>query len=84
MKKNPEFDETMGSYDRIEFCKLVRLYLLDFLTKKFGKQNIHLYRDNGFENSYFKSCFENISGLESQKIKKKNLQKQWIKHNSRV
>ena len=53
MKKNPEFDETMGSYDGIEFCKLVRLYLLDFLTKKFGKQNIHLYRDNSFKKSFF-------------------------------
>ena len=38
----------MGTYDGTESYKLVRLYLLDFLTKKFGKQNIHLYRDYGF------------------------------------
>ena len=49
MKKNPEFDDTIRSYDGIEFSKLVRLYLLDFLTKEFGKQYIHLCKDNGFE-----------------------------------
>ena len=54
MKKNPEFDDIICSYDGIEFSKLVRLYLLDFLTKEFGKQNIHLCKDNGFENSFFK------------------------------
>ena len=54
MKKNPEFDDIICSHDAIEFSKLVRLYLLDFLTKEFGKQNIHLCKDNGFENSFFK------------------------------
>ena len=53
MKKNPEFDDTIRSYNGIEFSKLVRLYLLDFLTKESGKQNIHLCKDNGFENSFF-------------------------------
>ena len=53
-KDNPEFDVTMGSYDDAELCELVRLYLLDLLTKEFGKQNISLYRDDGL------SCFENI------------------------
>ena len=28
-----------------ELCKLVGLYLLDLLTKKYSKQNIGLYRD---------------------------------------
>ena len=55
-KDNPEFDVTMGSYDGAELCELVGLYLLDLLTKEFGKQNIGLYRDDGL------SCFENISG----------------------
>ena len=32
-------------------------------TKEFGKQNIDLYRDDGL------SCFENISGPDSEKIK---------------
>ena len=64
-KDNPEFDVTMGSYDGAELCELVVLYLLDLLTKGFGKQNIGLYRDDGL------SCFENISGPDSEKIKKK-------------
>ena len=63
-KDNPEFDVTMGSYDGAELCELVGLYLLDLLTKEFGKQNIGLYRDDGL------SCFENISGPDSEKIKK--------------
>ena len=62
---NPEFDVSMGSYDGAELCELVGLYLLDLLTKEFGKQNIGLYRDDGL------SCFENISGPDSEKIKKK-------------
>ena len=37
---NSEFDVTMGSYDGAELCDLVGLYLLDLLTKEFGKQNI--------------------------------------------
>ena len=64
-KDNPEFDVTMGSYDGAELCELVGLYLLDLITKEFGKQNIGLYRDDGL------SCFENISGPDSEKIKKK-------------
>lgn len=57
MSKNPEFDETMFSYEDIEFWKLVRLYLLDFPTTKIGKPNIYFYRDNGFENSFFFKLF---------------------------
>ena len=41
------------------------LYLLNLLTNEFGKHNISLYRDDGL------SCFQNISGPESEKIKKK-------------
>ena len=54
----------MGSYDSAELCELVGLYLLVLLTKKLGKQNVGLYRDDGL------SCFENISGPDSEKIKK--------------
>ena len=64
-KDNSEFDVTMGSYDGAELCELVGSYLLDLITKEFGKQNIGLYRDDGL------SCFENISGPDSEKIKKK-------------
>ena len=66
-KDNPEFDVTMGSYDGAELCELAGLYVLDLLTKDSGKQNIGLYRDDGL------SCFENISGRDSEKIKKKLL-----------
>ena len=65
LKKDPEFDVTMGRYDGAELCELVGLYLLDLLTKEFGKQNIGFYRDDGL------SCFENISGPDLDKIKKK-------------
>ena len=63
-KDNPEFPATMGNYNGAELCELVRLYLLDLLTKEFGKQNIGLCRDDGL------SCFENMSGPDSEKIKK--------------
>ena len=56
---------TMGNYDGAGLRELVCSYLLDPLTKEFGKQNIGLYRDDGL------SCFENISGPDSEKIKKK-------------
>ena len=52
--------------DGTELCELVGFYLLDLLAKKFDKQNISLYRDDGL------SCFENICP-DSQKIKKKKI-----------
>ena len=64
-KDNPEFDVTMGSYDGAELFELFGLYLVALLTKEFGKQNISLYRDDAL------SCFKNISGLHSGKIKEK-------------
>ena len=64
-KDNPDFDVTMGSYDGAEVSELVGLYLLNLLTNEFGKHNIGLYRDDDL------SCFQNISGPNSEKIKKK-------------
>ena len=64
-KDNIDFDVTMGSYDGADVCELVGLYLLNLLTNEFGKHNIGLYRDDGL------SCFQNISGPDSEKIKKK-------------
>ena len=64
-KDNSDFDVTMGSYDGAELCELVGRYLLNLLTNEFGKNNIGLYRDDGL------SCFQNISGPGSEKIKKK-------------
>ena len=64
-KDNPDFDVTVGSYDGPEVCELVGLYLLNLLTNEFGKHNMGLYRDDSL------SCFQNISGPDSEKIKKK-------------
>ena len=41
-------DVTMGSFDGAEICKLVGLYLLDKLSSVIGRQNVGLYKDNGF------------------------------------
>ena len=49
----------------VEVCELVGLSVLDILRKEFGDKKIGLYRDDGL------SCFQNLSGPESEKIKKK-------------
>ena len=64
-KDNPEFDVTIGKYDGAELRELVGLYLLDLLTKEFGKRNIGLYRNDGL------ISFKSISGPDLKKIKKK-------------
>ena len=64
-KDNPNFDVTMGSFDGAELCEIVGLYLLNILKNEFGRKNIGLYRDDGL------SSFENKSGPELAKIKKK-------------
>ena len=64
-KDNPDFDVTMGSYDGAEVCELVGLYIPDILTKEFSHDMTDLYRDNEL------GCFQNVSGPESKKAKKK-------------
>ena len=64
-KDIPDFDVTMGSYDGAEVCHLVRLYILDILTKEFGHDKIGLYRDDGL------GCFQYLSCPESENVKKK-------------
>ena len=49
----------------VEVCELVGLYTLDILTKEFGQDKISLYRDDRL------GCFQNLSGPESEKVKKK-------------
>ena len=44
---NPLFDATMGSYDGVEVCELVGLYLLGKLAPLIGTKNVGLYRDDG-------------------------------------
>ena len=55
----------MGSFDGAKICELVGLYLLDFLRKEFDDKKIGLYRDDGL------SYFQNLSGTEFAKIKRK-------------
>jgi len=54
----------MGAYDGPKVCELVGCFLLSQITKKFSKKNIGLYRDDGL------AVFKNISGPQSEKIKK--------------
>ena len=65
-KDNPDFDVTMRSYDGAKVCEFVGLYILDIPTKEFGHEKIGLYRDVGL------GCFQNVSGPESEKVKKKS------------
>ena len=61
---NQDFDVTMGSYDGAELCELVGLFILQTLSEKYGKNVSGLYRDDGL------CCFRNVSGPESERIKK--------------
>lgn len=65
MKRNGKlFDVTMGAFDGAEVCELVGCFILSQITEKFEKNNIGLYRDDGL------AVFKNISGPQSEKIKK--------------
>ena len=65
MKKGSKlFDVTMGAYDGAEVCELVGCFLLSIVTQTYDKSNIGLYRDDGL------AVFKNISGPQSEKIKK--------------
>ena len=44
---NSLFDVTMGYFDGAEICELVGLYILNDLSRKFEKDFVGLYRDNG-------------------------------------
>ena len=44
---NSLFDVTMGCFDGAEICELVGLYILNDLSRKFGKDFVGLYRDDG-------------------------------------
>ena len=63
-RNNEDFDVTMGAYDGAEICEIVGIYLLSLLTKKYSKEDIGLYRDDGL------AVFRNISGKEADTIRK--------------
>ena len=54
----------MGSYDGAEVCEIVRLFMLEMLSKLFEKNYIGLYRDDGL------SIFRNYNGHQSDKVRK--------------
>ena len=55
----------MGSYDGVEVCDLVGLFIFHQLSQLVGIKNIGLYRDDGL------AILENASGPTSECIKKK-------------
>ena len=59
------FDVAVGSYDGAEVCELVDSFMLNKINEKYNKNDIGLYRDGDL------AVFKNISGLESERIKKK-------------
>ena len=60
-----DFDVTIGSYDGAELCELAGLFMLNELSKKFDKDNIGLYREEGL------AVFKNHNGHQNDKIRKK-------------
>ena len=58
------FDVTMGSFDGAEVCELVGLYVLNSLVKRFEKENIGLYRDDGL------ALIKGTSGRVADKVRK--------------
>ena len=61
---NSDFSVAMGSYNGAEVCELTGLFMLNELSKKFDKDNIGLYRDDGL------SVFKNYSGHQNDKVRK--------------
>lgn len=65
MKRNGNlFDVTMGAFDGAEVCELVGTYLQHKLSETYDIKNFGLYRDDGL------SVFKNVSGSQSERIKK--------------
>ena len=63
-KQSNDFDVTMGSYDGAEVCELIDIFMLSLIGNIYNRNNIGLYRDEGF------AVFKNTSSLQSEKIKK--------------
>ena len=47
-KDNSSSEVTMESFDGAEICEIVGLYLLDKLSNLLGKENVGVYRDDGY------------------------------------
>ena len=53
-KKDGSFDVTIGAYDGAEVCKLISIYMLYFIGKKYNSENIGLHAFF-MSNTFFKS-----------------------------
>ena len=53
-----------GQLDGAEVCEFVGLFILNGLSKEYGKESIGLYRDDGL------AIFKNISGPQTERIRK--------------
>ena len=58
------FYVTIGAYDGARICELVGIFMLNKISEKYNKNDVGLYRDDGL------AVFKNISGPESEHIKK--------------
>ena len=76
-KNNSSSDVTMGSYDGAEVCELVGLFILNGLSKEYGKESIGLYRDDGL------AIFKNISGPQTERIRK-NITRHFKNHGLKI
>ena len=68
-KESGLFDVTMAAYDVAKVYELVGSFLLYQLSSKYNKKDIGLFRDDGL------AVFKNKSGLQAQRIKKKDFQR---------
>ena len=64
---------SMGAYNGAEVCQLVGTYLLNILSKKYNKNDLGLYCDDGL------AVLKNKSGPQSQQVKR-HMQKIFKEH----
>ena len=54
----------MGTFNGVEVCELIGLFLLNNLSKKYGKNNVGLYRDDALV------LLRNANGPQSGRTRK--------------
>ena len=58
----------MGSFDIVELCELLGLYILHILSEKYRKHRGGLYHNDRLP------CFEYTSGTQADRIRKNSIQ----------
>ena len=59
------FDVTMGSYDGVELCRLIGIFMQSVLQDIINKEAMGLYRDDGL------IVFNKVTSQKTDKIRKK-------------